>query len=81
MSRLSSPPVIVAALLLLLAGAGALGWLWLRDGRMTPTAIVILFLPVALLIGGVTAWGPTVRRSASRPGRSPCSGRSSPLFT
>ena len=57
MSRLSSPPVIVAALLLLLAGAGALGWLWLRDGRMTPTAIVILFLPVALLIAGMTAWG------------------------
>jgi hypothetical protein len=57
MSRLSSPPVIVAALVLLLASAGALGWLWLRDGRVTPAAIVIVLLPVALLIGGVTAWG------------------------
>jgi hypothetical protein len=57
MSRLPSPPVIAAVLVLLLAGAGALGWVWLRDGRATPAAIVILFLPVALLIGGVTAWG------------------------
>lgn len=57
MSRLSSPPVIAATLLLLLAGAGSLGWLWLRDGRVTPGAITILFLPVALLIAGTAAWG------------------------
>lgn len=57
MNRLLNPPVVVAALVLLLAGAGALGWLWLRDGRVTPAAIVILFVPIALLIAGTAAWG------------------------
>lgn len=57
MNRLLNPPVVVAALVLLLAGAGALGWLWLRDGRVTPATIVILFVPVALLIAGTATWG------------------------
>lgn len=57
MNRISSPPVIVAVLVLLLVGAVAFSWLWQRDGRVTATAIVILFLPVALLIACITLWG------------------------
>ncbi|PQM27714.1 hypothetical protein CVO77_03880 [Sphingopyxis lindanitolerans] len=57
MNRVLNPPVIVAALLLLLAGAASLGWLWLRDGRAAPTAIIILFLPIALLLAGMLAGG------------------------
>ena len=57
MNRVLNPPVVAAVLLLLLAGGASLGWLWLRDGRVTPAAIVILFLPVAMLIAGIAAWG------------------------
>jgi hypothetical protein len=72
MSRISTPPVIVAALLLLLAGAGALGWLGLRDGRITPVAILVMLLPLGLLLAGmfigsgdrsqigIAAWGLTM---------------------
>jgi hypothetical protein len=54
MSRLSSPPALGAALVLALSGAGALGWVWLRDGRITPAGMVCALLPFALLAWGVT---------------------------
>src|SRR3546814_10029074 len=54
MSRLSNPPVLGAALVLLLAGAGALGWVWLRDGRVTPIGIACALLPFALLLWSVS---------------------------
>lgn len=57
MSRISSAPVMAGALVLLLAGAAALGWLWLRDGRVTPTAIIVMTLPLGLLLAGVFAGG------------------------
>lgn len=72
MSRIFNPPVIAAALLLLLAGAGALGWLWLRDGQIASVAIVVMLLPFGLLLAGmfigggdrsqigIAAWGLTM---------------------
>jgi hypothetical protein len=57
MNRILNPPIIVAALLLLVAGAGALGWLWLRDGRVTPNAVIVVMLPLGLLLAGILAWG------------------------
>ena len=57
MSRLLTLPVIGAALVLLLASGGALGWLWLRDGRFAPAGIIFALLPFALLLWGVLACG------------------------
>jgi len=54
MNRLLNPPVLAAALVLALSGAGALGWVWLRDGRITPAGIAGALLPFVLLAWGVT---------------------------
>lgn len=68
MNRTLNPPMLVAALLFLLAGAASLGWLWLRDGRVAPMGIVWALLPFGLLLAdvpmsggersqtGITAW-------------------------
>lgn len=55
MSRIFNPPVVVAALLLLLVGAGALGWLWLRDGKVTFVAFAVALLPLGLLLSAMLA--------------------------
>lgn len=68
MNRTLNPQMLVAALLFLLAGTASLGWLWLRDGRVTPMGIVWALLPLGLLLVdvpmsggersqiGITAW-------------------------
>ena len=57
MNRLLSQTAIGAVLVLQLASAGALGALWLRDGRITPTGIAFALLPLGLLLWGVMAGG------------------------
>lgn len=49
MSRILNPPMIGAVLILLLTGAAALGWLWLRDSRITTNAIFVMLVPLGLL--------------------------------
>lgn len=57
MSPIFNSPVIVAALMLLLASAVALTWLSLRDGRLTLTAILVMLLPLVLLLAGLFTSG------------------------
>lgn len=57
MTRLSSPPVLLAALVLAMLGAAALGWLWLRDGKVTQTAVIVMLVPLGLLLAVALASG------------------------
>ena len=62
MNRLFAAPVAIGALLLLLAAAAGLGWIWLRAGRpehLDPWNISVLLIPVVLLVAAVLTWGTT----------------------
>lgn len=60
LNRLFAAPVALGALLLLLAAAAGLGWIWLRTGRPDhPDAshVALLLMPIALLGAAVLVWG------------------------
>lgn len=60
MNRLSAAPVLVAALLLSIAAAAAMGWIWLRAGRpdhVSMSNVVVLLAPLALMSIAVLVWG------------------------